>query len=200
MALPPIVQAGDPVLRAAAAAVPPDYLGGREFRALVQAMVAVMRAAPGVGLAAPQIGVGLQVIVLEDTEALMAKLSPSERAARGRAPFPLRIIVNPTLTRREGGRATFFEGCLSVRGYMALVERDLEVEVTGLDERGAPVTWQARGWPARILQHEVDHLRGTLYVDRMLSRTFSCNEEVSGRWFDRPIDEVRAALEADRER
>jgi peptide deformylase len=162
-------------------------------------MVAAMRAAPGVGLAAPQIGVGLQVIVLEDAEALMAKLSPGERAARGRTPFPLKVIINPKLTSRGRGRATFFEGCLSVKGYMALVERDLEVEVTGLDERGNPLVWQASGWPARILQHEVDHLLGTLYVDRMQSRTFCCNEEVSERWIKRPVDEVRAALDADRE-
>jgi peptide deformylase len=201
MALPPIVQAGHPALRAAAAEVPKDYVGTREFRALVDAMVAVMRAAPGVGLAAPQIGVGLQIIVLEDAEALMSKLSAEEREARGRTPFPLQVIVNPRLTVREGaGAATFFEGCLSVKGYMALVERDLEVEVTGLDQKGAPFSWQARGWPARILQHEVDHLRGTLYIDRMLSRTFCCNEEVVERWFKRPIAEVIDGLDARRGR
>jgi peptide deformylase len=198
MTLPTIVQAGHPVLRARAADVAHDYVGTREFRALVDAMVAAMRAAPGVGLAAPQIGVGLSVIVLEDAEALMTRLTPAERATRGRTPFPLKVIVNPTLTARGSGRATFFEGCLSVKGYMALVERDLEVEVSGLDERGEPFTWQVSGWPARILQHEVDHLRGTLYVDRMLSRTFSCNEEVTDRWIQRSVDEVRAALDVDR--
>jgi peptide deformylase len=198
MTLPTIVQAGHPVLRAPAAEVAHDHVGSRAFRALIDSMVAAMRAAPGVGLAAPQIGVGLQVIVLEDGEALMAKLSPAERADRGRAPFPLKVIVNPKLTLHERGRATFFEGCLSVKGYMALVERALSVEVTGLDERGEPFTWQVSGWPARILQHEVDHLRGTLYVDRMQSRTFCCNEEVSERWIKRSVDEVRAALDADR--
>jgi peptide deformylase len=198
MTLPTIVQAGHPVLRARAAEVPQDYLGTREFRALVDAMVAVMRAAPGVGLAAPQIGVGLSVIVLEDAEALMARLTPAERASRGRTPFPLKVIVNPVLTACGGDRATFFEGCLSVKGYMALVERDLEVAVTGLDERGEPFRWQVSGWPARILQHEVDHLRGTLYVDRMLSRTFSCNEEVTERWIKQPVEEVLAALDGKR--
>jgi peptide deformylase len=199
MTLPTIVQAGHPVLRTRAAKVAPDYLSTREFRALVDAMVAVMRAAPGVGLAAPQIGVGLQLIVLEDPEALMSRLTSAERAARGRTPVPLKVIVNPVLTARGSSRATFFEGCLSVQGYMALVERDLEVEVNGLDERGEPFAWQVSGWPARILQHEVDHLRGTLYVDRMLSRTFSCNDEVADRWFNRTVDEVRAALDVDRE-
>ena len=197
MALPPIVQAGHPVLRAPANAVPKDFIGTKEFNVLVKAMIGAMRASPGVGLAAPQLGVGLQLIVLEDSEALMSKLSPEERTARGRTPFPLKVIVNPTLTACGSGSATFFEGCLSVKGYMALVERDLEVEVAGLDEHGAPFTWQARGWPARILQHEVDHLRGTLYVDRMLSRTFACTDEVAERWLHLPVDEVRAALDAD---
>jgi peptide deformylase len=196
--LPPIVQAGHPTLRAVAREVPPEILGTKDLKTLVKSMVAVMRAAPGVGLAAPQIGVSMQIIVLEDSEALMSKLSPSYRTERERAPFPLKVIINPTLTTRGEGRATFFEGCLSVKGYVALVERDLEVEATGVDESGAPVNFRARGWPARILQHEVDHLRGTLYVDRMQSRTLCCNEEVAERWFAQPIDEVRRVLDADR--
>jgi peptide deformylase len=198
MGLPTIVQAGHPVLRAPAAAVSADLIGTPDFEALVGSMVEAMRAAPGVGLAAPQIGVGLQVIVLEDKEELMGKLTPAERAERGRTAFPLKVIVNPTLTRRKGGRGTFFEGCLSVKGYMALVERDLEVEVSGLDEHGAPLKWHASGWPARILQHEVDHLRGTLYVDRMLSRTFACNEEIVERWWKRPVAEVIRGLDGRR--
>ena len=198
MTLPPIVQAGHPVLRAAAAPVPPALFGTDELRQLVASMVEVMRKAPGVGLAAPQIGVGLALVVLEDAEALMARLSPEERAARGRVAFPLKVIANPVLSLRGEARATFFEGCLSVPGYMALVERALEVEVTGLDERGDPVAWRVAGWPARILQHEVDHLAGTLYVDRMIPRTFSANAEVLARWLALPPDDVRAALGAPR--
>ena len=201
MKLPKIVQAGTPVLRAPAAPVPPEDFGGSKLKSLVAVMVEVMRSAPGVGLAAPQIGVGLQVIVLEDREALMARLSPEERAERGRAPVPLTAIINPTLTARGGslitatgaGRATFFEGCLSVAGYMALVERDLRVEVTGVDPDGAPIRWEAEGWPARILQHEVDHLRGVLYVDRMLTRSLCSNDEAA-HWLKRPLDEIRAAF------
>lgn len=201
MKLPKIVQAGDPVLRTAAAPVPDEEIGSKKLKDLVKTMVEVMRQAPGVGLAAPQIGVGLQVIVLEDREALMARLSQEDRDERGRVPFPLTAIVNPTLKVIGGGiasasglgRATFFEGCLSVAGYMALVERDLCVEVTGVSPEGDPVQWRAEGWPARILQHEVDHLRGTLYVDRMLTRSFCSNEEVQ-RWLKLPIPEVRAAL------
>jgi peptide deformylase len=198
MTLPSIVQAGHPVLRAPAAPVPPELFDTDRLHQLVATMVEVMRKAPGVGLAAPQIGVGLALVVLEDAEALMARLSPEDRAARGRIAFPLTVIANPVLSLRGDARATFFEGCLSVPGYMALVERALEVEVIGLDARGDPVTWRVAGWPARILQHEVDHLAGTLYVDRMITRTFAANAEVQARWLAAPPDEVRAALGASR--
>jgi peptide deformylase len=88
----------------------------------------------------------------------------------------------------------FFEGCLSVDGYAALVERYREVEVTGLDEHGAPVVWHATGWPARILQHEVDHLDGALYIDRMLTRTFATVEHVRHRFAGRSIADIRSEL------
>jgi peptide deformylase len=76
---------------------------------------------------------------------------------------------------------------------MALVERALTVEASGLDEDGKEVAFTVSGWPARILQHEVDHLRGTLYVDRMLTRTFCCNEEAP-RWIGLSASETRAKL------
>lgn len=189
-----IVQAGEPVLRARAAEVPAEQLGRPELLALVKRMVETMRAAPGVGLAAPQIGVGRRVIVLEDSEAYMARLSAEERQLRGRVAFPLRVIVNPVLRIIGGEKALFFEGCLSVAGYAALVERHLAVEVSGVDERGAEIRWEARGWPARILQHEVDHLDGTLYVDRMLTRSLCENGVYIDKWKDRSIAEVRAML------
>ena len=193
-AAPPIVQAGDPVLRGRAAEVAPGQYGSAGLKALVQRMVEAMRAAPGVGLAAPQLGVPLRVIVLEDTEARMASLSPSERAERGRAPFPLRVLVNPVLRPVGEARDTFFEGCLSVRGYAGLVSRAREVEVTGVDENGAPVRWSVTGWPARILQHEVDHLDGTLYVDRMHTRSFSTQESAKARFAGKSSADILHAL------
>jgi peptide deformylase len=132
-----------------------------------------MRAAPGVGLAAPQIGLPLRVIVLEDPEGAVASLPDEARAARGRVAFPVIAIVNPVLQLIEGETATFFEGCLSVPGYSAQVTRALMVEVTGRTPTGEPFSWRVSGWPARILQHECDHLDGTLYVDRMDTRTLA---------------------------
>jgi peptide deformylase len=188
--LPPIVQTGDLVLRARAEEVPAEKIREKEFRDLVSTMITVMRKAPGVGLAAPQIGVGLRVIVLEDREELIRKISDDERQERKREAFPTRVFVNPILTRIGDEKATFFEGCLSVHGYVALVERHLEVEVTGLDEEGVAQTWRVRGWPARILQHEVDHLDGTLYIDRMRSRSFSTQEHAKALYGGKPIGEV----------
>jgi peptide deformylase len=134
------------------------------------------------------------VLVLEDTAERMAQLSAAEISERERVPVPARVIVNPVLRRLGEGRATFFEGCLSVRGYVALVERDLEVEVSGWDEFGRDVRWRVRGWPARILQHEVDHLDGKLYVDRMISRSLSTPDQAKDRFGGKTSAEIRKAL------
>lgn len=191
---PSIVQTGAPVLRAPARAVTPEELAAPEFAALVARMIETMRAAPGVGLAAPQIGVPLRVIVLEDRDELISRLTDTERTERERVPFGPRVFVNPVLTPIGDETATFFEGCLSVDGFAGLVERHVEVEVRGLDEHGAPQTWRVRGWPARILQHEVDHIDGTLYIDRMLTRSFSTVEHARERFAGQPIAEIRRAL------
>lgn len=191
----PIVQTGNPVLRERAKDVTPEQLASPDFQALIVRMTEAMRKAPGVGLAAPQLGVSLRVLVLEDRPELQASLTPQELEERERKPVPLRVFINPTLTPIGEERATFFEGCLSVSGYAALVERWKEVEVSGLDEKGQPQTWRVRGWPARILQHEVDHLEGTLYIDRMISRSFGTLPQVKALYGGKPIAEVKPLFE-----
>ncbi|MEW6431447.1 MAG: peptide deformylase [Myxococcota bacterium] len=193
----PIVQAGAEVLRVRARPVTPEQIASPDFQALVGRMVDAMRAAPGVGLAAPQLGVSLQVLVLEDRAELQASLTKEELAERERVPVPLRVFVNPTLTPIGEEQATFFEGCLSVSGYAALVKRWREVEVSGLDEHGRPQTWRVRGWPARILQHEVDHLNGTLYIDRMVSRSFGTLPQVKARFSGKPAADVLRAFDVE---
>jgi peptide deformylase len=172
-ALPPIVQVGDGVLRQRAAEVPSALFGTPALRELVVRMTRAMHAAPGVGLAAPQIGVPLRVFVAEDNEQRLATLSAEQRAARARTVLPLLTLVNPTLLRVGEASATFYEGCLSVRGYGALVERAHSVVASGWNTEGEPLRIQLSGWPARILQHEMDHLDGTLYVDRMVPRSLA---------------------------
>lgn len=196
MAKHDIVRAGHPVLRAVAEPVAEDEFGSKALRDLVRTMVESMRRAPGVGLAAPQIGVSKRVIVLEDAERLMAALNLEQRQARARVPFALRALVNPELELLGAPEAVFFEGCLSVPGLSALVPRHLTVTVRARDEKGDPVEWTVSGWPARILQHEVDHLDGGLYVDRMLTRTLGVNDEVAARWQSMNPAEVREKLRA----
>lgn len=187
--LPPVVQAGAGVLRQRAAPVDVALFGSTALHALVEVMVDVMRRAPGVGLAAPQIGVPLRVFVAEDPEERLVQLSDDAKAARRRVALPLLVLVNPTLVPDQGEQVTFFEGCLSVRGYGALVPRWAAVQVTGVDADGRAVSASLQGWPARIMQHEMDHLDGTLYVDRMITRSFTCEAEL-GRLSARPASDV----------
>ena len=194
MNLPPITQVGHPVLRARAADVPPETIASPEMQDLFETMIAVMRKAPGVGLAAPQIGIPLRVIVLEDREDLMVKLTDVERRERERVPFEPKVFVNPTLVPVGEEKVMFFEGCLSVNGFVGLVERSAEVEVSGLDAHGQPQTWRVRGWPARILQHEFDHIEGTLYVDRMVTRSYSTGDQAKARFGGKSMADIRSEL------
>lgn len=190
-----IVHAGHPALRRPASLVSPAQLGSAGLFALVEAMVAAMRAAPGVGLAAPQLGVSLRILVAEDRAERMTHLTDEELAERARTDVPLVAIVNPVLESAGGGEDTFFEGCLSVPGYSALVSRAHQVVVSGVTPAGEPLRMSATGWPARILQHELDHLDGKLYVDRMISRSFATVEEVRERWAGKSIAEIEAELQ-----
>jgi len=195
MSIAPIVQAGTPVLRQRAAELDPARIRTSEIQSLIETMIATMRAAPGVGLAAPQVGVGLRIFVLEDRAELLANLSATEIAERGRVAFGARVFINPTLTLIGDERVGFFEGCLSVNGYAGWVERAAAVEVTGLDEHGALQMWRVSGWPARILQHEFDHLEGALYVDRMRTRSFATAELAKARYGGKSAAEIRALME-----
>ncbi|KAK9054670.1 hypothetical protein SSX86_025749 [Deinandra increscens subsp. villosa] len=176
--LPGIVQAGHPVLHEPAREVPVEEIGSDRIQKIIDDMVQVMRRRPGVGLAAPQIGLPLKIIVVEDTKEYIAHAPEEENKAQDRRPFDLLVILNPKLKKKSNKSALFFEGCLSVDGYRAMVERFLEVEVNGLGRDGKPIKVEACGWQARILQHECDHLEGTLYVDRMVKRTFRTIENL----------------------
>ncbi len=153
-----------------------------------------MRDAPGVGLAAPQVGVGLQLAVIEDREELLSSLPAEELAEKERRPVPFHVIINPEITLLGDDRADFYEGCLSLSGFSAVVSRARRVRVAYLDERGEAQGVEASGWYARILQHEIDHLRGTLYIDRMASRTFTSVENWSRFWKGKPVRDVVEGL------
>jgi peptide deformylase len=192
----PIVQAGDPVLRVPARPLSLDEIQSTAIQQLIADMRETMRSAPGVGLAAPQVGLPLQLAVIEDAPEYQANATPAELAERERQAVPFHVIINPAITLEPGTPVEFFEGCLSVDGWMALVPRAVAVRVDALDENGRDVRLVARGWHARILQHEIDHLHGTLCIDRMDSRTLSSHANYSKLWRGLSVAEVRAALQA----
>lgn len=193
-----IVQAGDPVLRQQSRALTKEEISSPSIQQLIGLMREAMREAPGVGLAAPQIGVPIQLAVIEDRAEYIDGLSEEEIAERQRAAIPFHVIINPKLTFLGDSSVEFFEGCLSVEGFSAIVDRALNVRVECLNERGEEVTIEAHGWYARILQHEIDHLKGTLYIDRMKTRTFATGENLFRFWADKSIEQVLAELSSER--
>jgi len=155
-----------------------------------------MRDAPGVGLAAPQVGFPLQLAVIEDRKEYHSKLSQTQLAERQRRPVPFHVIINPSVVLTAEPSPEFFEGCLSIGRYAAIVPRMSSVTVAFLNERAEPVRIDATGWYARILQHEIDHLHGILYTDRMFPRTFCTQDNMERLWKDLSPSAVREKLDA----
>lgn len=191
----PIVHAGEPVLRQKARPLSPKDIKSKDIQKLIEHMRETMRGAPGVGLAAPQIGVSIRLAVIEDRKEYHKEVSAEQLALRERRPVPFHVLINPQI--RDGANrevVEFFEGCLSLPGFFALVPRSRAVRVDCLDEHGKEKTIEASGWYARILQHEIDHLQGNLYIDHMHTRSFSSTENWEKFWKGKPISEVRGEL------
>jgi peptide deformylase len=128
---------------------------GPGFQTLVDDMVETMRQAPGVGLAAPQVDESIRLIVVEYGDEENEETPPK-----------LYVIANPEITRTTQETLVDTEGCLSIPGVQGDVERFVAVTVKGVNRQGKPMTVKAKGWLARIFQHEIDHLDGILFVDR----------------------------------
>ncbi|MEO8052366.1 MAG: peptide deformylase [Acidobacteriota bacterium] len=189
-----ILQTGEPVLRQEARPLTAQEIVDPAVQELIAHMRDTMRDAPGVGLAAPQIGLAIQLAVVEDRAEYLTGIAPEILASRERRAVPFMVLVNPVIVEYSDESVEFFEGCLSVAGFSALVKRSRRVAVEYLDERAQPQRIEASGWFARILQHEIDHLRGTIYIDRMETRSFTSIENIGRHWKDLPVEAVRAAL------
>ncbi len=189
-----IVQAGDPVLRRPARALRPNEVRSREIQSLIEQMKETMHAAPGVGLAAPQIGQGIQLAVIEDRPEYIKDWTPEQLAERERQAVPFQVIINPKITPIGEERVEYFEGCLSLENLMALTPRARRVRVECVDEKGEPKLIDAVGWYARILQHEIDHLGGTMYVDHMHPRTLMTVENFTQHWKSKTLPELQNQL------
>ncbi len=138
-----------------------------ELQTLVDDMFDTMRAAPGVGLAAPQIGESLRLVVVEYTEDEDENATPKKY-----------VLVNPEIIKRSEEMVADVEGCLSLPGLAGKVERHQAVTVKAKNRFGKPLKIEAEGWLARIFQHEIDHLDGVLYIDRA-EEVFELTPEVA---------------------
>lgn len=148
MAVLAIVKKGTLVLHKPSVEVDPKEIATPEFRTLIGDMVETMYAAKGVGIAAPQIGVGKRIFIAESSEGPIA-------------------LINPVFTKKSRKTVGGEEGCLSVPGQFDSVRRCRSVTIKALTVEGKPVSFTADNFFARILQHELDHLDGVLYVDRV---------------------------------
>ncbi len=187
-----IVQLGHPVLRQQAKTLSLDEIKSQPVQEIIETMKVAMRNAPGVGLAAPQIGIPLQIAVIEDCAERTVGIDPDILNERGRVPIEFHVIINPTLKIIDEEVNLFFEGCLSVEGVSRITPRAKTVEVDCYDEQGNHKTIRASGWYARILQHEIDHLNGKLYIDVADSRTEIVNDETNfKKWRNAPSQLIR---------
>jgi peptide deformylase len=152
----PILKMGDP--RLLRVAKPVEAFGTTELDALIADMFETMHAAGGVGLAAPQIGVDLQLVIFG--------FEHSERYPDA-PPVPRTILLNPMITPLTPEREEGWEGCLSVPGMRGMVPRYTRIFYSGFDPSGAPIEREVEGFHARVVQHEVDHLLGRLYPSRI---------------------------------
>lgn len=158
MPIKPILKMGDPLLLQEAQLVPPKLISTPKIQDIIQDLFDTMHAAGGAGLAAPQIGISLQIVVFGFEK---NQRYPNE------APVPQTILINPIITPIGHGQESGWEGCLSVPGLRGLVPRFQEIRYQGLDESGQVIDRTVSGFHARVVQHECDHLIGKLYPMRI---------------------------------
>lgn len=178
-----ILRIGNPVLREAAQPVDPA-----EVQPLIDDLIDTMRAAQGAGLAANQIGVPLQVSVIE--------VRPGNPRYPYKPEIPLTVLINPVLEPLTDETFASYEGCLSVPDLRGVVDRFVEVRVRGLDRHGTPTDSIVRGLSAGTFQHETDHLHGRLFVDRVTdTRTLCTWDEFRERYEAGFVERVHALVD-----
>lgn len=177
----PVVQMGEPVLRQRTAPYE-GQLSRRTLTKLIETMRTTMLEAPGVGLAGPQIGLGMAIAVLEDHVREGDEDDPREIGE-----LPFHVIINPSYEPVGDQTRSFYEGCLSFAGYQAVRRRWLDIIARWQDEDGNRHEERLHGWPARIFQHETDHLSGEVYIDRAEIRSLSSDENLADLWCEDPV-------------
>jgi peptide deformylase len=159
-----------------------------ELQQLIDDMIETMRAAPGVGLAAPQVGRPLSLSVIETLPKLDEEGSEIEESRE------LFVIINPEVIWRSREELIGVEGCLSIPGYVGEVDRAEKIRVRALDRNGRKIRLRLSGWTARIFQHEIDHLNGILYIDKLTDKeNFWTDEEFAAMLEEEEKEEAAAA-------
>lgn len=175
MAIRKVSRMGHPVLRQRAAEIPPAQMQSPSMQRLIDDMIETMIDYEGIGLAAPQVFEPLRLIVLGDPAA-----DPQDEAA-----IPLTVLFNPQFTAQSSECLDAWEGCLSIPQLRGVVPRSTTVAVQGYDRKGQAMEMEAEGLFARVLQHEIDHLDGVLFLDRMDDlQTLTFVEEYQRYWLD----------------
>ncbi len=159
MALRTIVTLPEPVLYRKAR---PVSKFDKNLQTLIDDMIDTMRDAPGVGLAAPQVGISERLIVVEYAEQPEEKEGEEPKEVKPK----LYVMINPEIVKTSEETLMGVEGCLSIPGLVGEVERFEEIQIKGLNRRGQPMKVKAKGWLARIFQHEIDHINGVVFTQR----------------------------------
>jgi len=179
MAVRPLLTIGNPVLRQVARDLAPEEIRSEGLRQLITDMVDTMHHEQGIGIAAPQIGESVQAAIVEIDSG--SPRYPDQEA------FGLQVFLNPKVTVLDDAEQGFWEGCLSVPNLRGYVERPRHVRVEYTDLEGRQWAIEAEGFLATVLQHELDHLQGVLYVDRIRDMTkLATLEDYARYWRDDP--------------
>jgi peptide deformylase len=184
-----VARMGHPVLRARARAINPADITTPRIQDLIDSMFETMQEYQGVGLAAPQVHVGLRLFVAGFPPRRAADRDETDEDADNER-MPLMTLINPEIKVVGTETADDWEGCLSIPDVRGRVPRALEIEVRAYDRRGRKMTLDVKGFSARVIQHETDHLDGILFFDRMKSlETLTFLEEYSRYWNTRDVPE-----------
>mmetsp|Transcript_7736 Transcript_7736/g.24288 ORF Transcript_7736/g.24288 Transcript_7736/m.24288 type:complete len:214 (+) Transcript_7736:2-643(+) len=173
---PDILCAGDQRLREVCKEVPEAKLPSEEVSNIADHLLRVMRDAQSLGLSAPQLGYSWRIVALHVPEQYVRSLPADLRASGAMVPVPETVYVNPKLKMIGMRRHVMYESCMSLMGFVGAVERHWKVELQAHDLAGRKVVKKVAGFEARLLQHEVDHLDGTLYSERVLPGTLVRDE------------------------
>ncbi len=189
-----IVKYGDPGLRRIARKLTLKEIRSDEIKQLVIDLRDLMRNGNGVGLAAPQVGRGIQIIVTEVRDEQLEQIPIEMRAKKGMVPIPFQALFNPCYEIHDRTELYYPEGCLSYPGFMGPVPRAKTVYVRALNEHGLEVKFFATDWHARVIQHEIDHLYGILYTDSVPAGMLLPVEEARTKYGNLTSDEIVALI------